>query len=212
MIVFKFKIVHGEVVEVFDVLVHFEGRSGVLRILQNLLDDRYVTVIDMSVANDVYELSDFKSAYLRKHMQKNRVLHDVPVVCGEGVLTALVEYAVELVPRDVESHRIRARVEVHLVQVLEIVDISENASRLRIVFEVVKHSVHLVEFALGIHALDAELISVRLANRPRFVRPTGPSRGVEGMHVVARFLPNPQEFVGCGFESGATKRDYRKLF
>ena len=26
------------------------------------------------------------------------------------------------------------------------------------------------------------------------------------------FLPNPQDFVDCGFESGATKRDYRKLF
>lgn len=141
----------------------------------------------MSVANDVYELSDFKSAYLRKHMQKNRVLHDVPVVCGEGILTALVEYAVELVSRDVESHRIRARVEVHRVQVLEIVDIGENTSRLRIVFEVVKHSVHLVKFALGIHAFDAELIAVRLAYGPRFVRPTVPNMGVEVMHVVALF-------------------------
>ena len=98
------------------------------------------------------------------------------------------------------------------MQVLEVVDIGEYAPRLRIVFEVVKHSVHLVEFALGIHALDAELIAVRLSYRPRFVRPTVPNMGVEVMHVVALFLPNPQDFVDCGFESGATKRDYRKLF
>ena len=212
LIVFKFEIVDGEVVEVLYVLVHFESRRRVLRILQNFLYDGNMTVVNMRVAYDVYEFADFKSAHLREHMKKHGVLHDVPVVCREGVLASLVQNAVEFVSRDVERHRVRARVEVHFVQVLEVVDVGEYAPRLRIVFKVVKHSVHLVEFAFGIYALFAELIAVRLADRARFVRPTVPDMRIEVVHVVALFLPNPKNLVDCGFESGAAKGDNRKLF
>lgn len=212
LIVFEFKIVNGKIVEVLDILVHFEGRSRVLRILQNFFDDGHVTVVNMSVAYHVHQFTCFESAHLRKHMQKHCVLHNVPIVCGECILTALIEDSVEFVARDVESHRVCARVEVHLVQVLKIVDIGEDTPRLRIVFEVKKHSVHLVEFALRIDAFFAELIAVRLADRARFVRPTVPNMRVQIVYVVALFLPNPKDFVDCGFESGATKRDDRKLF
>ena len=70
----------------------------------------------------------------------------------------------------------------------------------------------MVEFALGIYALFAELIAVRLADRAGFVRPTVPYMRVEVVHVVALFLPNPKNLVDCGFESGAAKGDDRKLF
>ena len=88
----------------------------------------------------------------------------------------------------------------HLVQILKVVDVGEDAPGLRIVFEVEKHSVHLVEFALGIYALFAELIAVRFADRACFVRPTVPYMRIQIMHVVAFFLPNPKDFVYCGFE------------
>ena len=133
-------------------------------------------------------------------MQQDRILHDVPVVCGEGVLTALIENAVEFVAGDVESHRIGARVEMHLVQILKVVDVGEDASGLRIVFEVEKHSVHLIEFALGVNAFFAELIAVRFAYRAGFVRPAVPDVRVEVVHVVALFLPNPQYFVNTAFK------------
>ena len=212
LIVFKLEIVHGEIVEIFDVFVHLESRGGILRIVENLLDDGDMTVVNMRIAYHVHEFADFEIAHLREHMQQNRILHDVPVVCGEGVLTALVEDAVEFVAGDVESHRICARVEVHLVQILKVVDVGEDASGLRIVFEVEKHSVHLVEFALGIYALFAELIAVRFADRACFVRPAVPDVRVEVVHVVALFLPNPKDFVYCGLERSATQRDDGKFF
>ena len=212
MIVFEFEIVYSKIVEVFDVFVHFESGRRVLRVFQNFLYNRDVAVVDMRVAYDVYEFADFESAHLRKHMQEYRVLHDVPVVCRKRILTALIEYSVEFVARDVERHRIRAGVEVHFVQILEVVDVGKNASRLRIVFEVVKHPVYLVEFALGIYAFDAELVAVCLADRTRFVSPTVPNMRIEVVDIVALFLPNPQNFVYCGFESGASKRDNGEFF
>ena len=212
LIVLKLEIVYGEIVEIFDVLVHLESRGGILRIVENLLDNGDMAVIDVRVAYYVYEFTDFEIAHLREHMQQDRILHDVPVVCGEGVLTALIENAVEFVAGDVESHRIGARVEMHLVQILKVVDVGEDASGLRIVFEVKKHSVHLVEFALGIYALFAELIAVRFAYRACFVRPAVPDVRVEVVHVVALFLPNPENFVYCGLERRATQRDDGKLF
>ena len=104
LIVLKLEIVYGEIVEIFDVLVHLESRGGILRIVENLLDNGDMAVIDVRVAYYVYEFTDFEIAHLREHMQQDRILHDVPVVCGEGVLTALVENAVEFVAGDVESH------------------------------------------------------------------------------------------------------------
>lgn len=212
LIVLKLEIVYGEIIEIFDVFVHLESRGGILRIVENLLDNRDMAVVNVRVAYYVYEFTDFEIAHLREHMQQDRILHDVPVVCGEGVLTALIENAVEFVAGDVESHRIGARVEMHLVQILKVVDVGEDTPRLRIVFEVEKHSVHLVEFALRIYALFAELIAVRFANRACFVRPTVPDVRVEVVHVVALFLPNPENFVYCGLERRATQRDDGKLF
>lgn len=104
LIVLKLEIVYGEVVEVFYILVHLEYRRRVLRIFQYFLDNRDMAVIDVRVAYYVYEFTHFEVAHLRKHMQKHCVLHHVPVIGGEGVLTALVEYAVEFVAGDVESH------------------------------------------------------------------------------------------------------------
>lgn len=104
LIVLKLEIVYGEIVEIFDVLVHLESRGGILRIVENLLDNRDMAVIDVRVAYYVYEFTRFEVAHLRKHMQKHCVLHHVPVVGGEGVLTALIENAVEFVAGDVESH------------------------------------------------------------------------------------------------------------
>ena len=104
LIVLKLEIVYCEIVEIFDVLVHLESRGGILRIVENLLDNRDMAVIDVRVAYHMHKFTHFEVAHLREHMQQDRILHDVPVVCGEGVLTALVENAIEFVAGDVESH------------------------------------------------------------------------------------------------------------
>ena len=108
LIVFEFKVVDGEVIEILDVRIYLESRSRERFFLQNLFDDRNVSVIDVRVAYHVDKLADFKSADLRHHVNEDGILHDVPVVCRERVLTSLVEDGVEFAVRDVESHRVRA--------------------------------------------------------------------------------------------------------
>ena len=115
LIVFKFEVVDGEVVEILDVGVHLESRSGERLFLQNFFDDRNVSVIDVRIAYDVHEFADLKTADLRKHMHEHGILHDVPVVCRQCILASLIENCVEFAVRDVEGHRIRARVKVHFV-------------------------------------------------------------------------------------------------
>ena len=121
LIVLKLEIVYGEIVEIFDVLVHLESRGGILRIVENLLDNRDMAVIDVRVAYYVYEFTDFEIAHLREHMQQDRILHHVPVVCRKSVLTALIENPVQRIARYVECHTVCARVQIHFVQIVEII-------------------------------------------------------------------------------------------
>ena len=86
LIVLKLEIVYGEIVEIFDVFVHLESRGGILRIVENLLDNRDMAVIDVRVAYHMHKFTDFEVAHLRKHMQKHCVLHHVPVVGGESMI------------------------------------------------------------------------------------------------------------------------------
>ena len=101
LIVLKLEIVYGEIVEIFDVLVHLESRGGILRIVENLLDNRDMAVVNVRVAYYVYEFTDFEIAHLREHMHEDRILHEVPVVCCEGVLTVLVDDVFDFVAGDV---------------------------------------------------------------------------------------------------------------
>ena len=144
-------------------------------------------------------------------MHEHGVLHDVPVVRRERVLAALVEDGVERVARDVERHRVRAWIERHLVQILERINIRQDAAGGRVVLQVVEHAVHLVEFTLGILVLDAELVAVGLADRAGLVGPLVPNMAVEIMHVIGLLLIDPQDLVHGGLERRTTQRKRGKL-
>ena len=149
----------------------------------------------MGIGYHMHELPRLQSRNLREHHEQDRVLHDVPVVCREHVVGALVEYAVERVARDVERHGIGARIEVHFVQVGKSVNVGEYPAAGGIVFKVVEHPVHLVELALAVLVFYAELVAVRFAYTAVFVRPLVPDMGMEVMDVVALLLPYPQYLV-----------------
>ena len=163
-------IVGREVVEVFHVRVQNELRCGERFARDQLLDKRDMPVVDVRVRDHVDELAHLHIAHLRHHVHQHGILHDVPVVRGKHVVAALVEDRVQnelagfLILGAVERHAVRARVEVHLVQVGEVVDIRHNAARIRVVLEVEDHAIDHIEHALLVLVLDRHLIAVGLAD------------------------------------------------
>ena len=71
-----------------------------------------------------------------------------------------------------------------LLWILERVDVCQDAAGGGVVLQVIEHAVHLVEFALGIFVLDAELIAVGLADRAGLVGPLIPDVAAQVVDVV----------------------------
>ncbi|MPN45761.1 hypothetical protein SDC9_193332 [bioreactor metagenome] len=143
------------------------------------LDHRDVPVVDMGVGDDMDELADSQAADLRHQVDKHGVLRDVPGIGDEHVLRALVEDGAEPVVDDIERHAVGARVEVHLMQVGVVVDVGHDAPALGIVAQVKQHTVHLVEEALAVDVLDAELVAVGLADRAVGASPAVPDAAAQ---------------------------------
>ena len=97
------------------------------------------------------------------------------------------------------------------MQILERVDIRQDAAGGGVVLQVIEHAVHLVEFALGILVLYAELIAVGLADRAGLVGPLIPDMAAQVVDVVRLLLPDPQQLVHGGLPIGAPQRQQRKL-
>ena len=161
-------------VKILDVGI--EPNLGSLKglLFHYLFDKVDVAVINVSVGDDVNKFAGLKAGHLSQHMGQSAVLTNVPVVCRQHVLRALIEYCVELVSRDIKGHAVCAGVEMHFVQIGMIVDVGHNSAGTGVVFKVVNHPIHLVEILFGIFVLYAELIAVGLFLSTRFHRPRNP--------------------------------------
>ena len=133
-------------------------------------------------------------------MDQDAVLHHVPVVGGQHILAALVEDGVQGIAGDVEGHGIGAGIQGHLVEILEVIEIGEDAAAGGVVLQVVQHTIHLIHLALRVLVLHAQLIAVGLANGAVFVGPAVPDVAPQIVDVVGLLLPDPQQLVDAGFE------------
>ena len=97
--------------------------------------------------------------------------------------------------RNVIGHAVRARIQVHFGQVAKHVRVGHDAAAVRRMLKVVQHAVHLVEIALGIMALLANLIPIGLADGAGLVGPLVPNMAVEVMNVIGLLLIDPQDLV-----------------
>ena len=79
------------------------------------------------------------------------------------------------------------------------------------VLEVEQHSVHLVELALGIDVLNAQLIAVRLTDGAVLIRPAVPDMALEIMDIIALLLPDPQQLVNAALKKDLAQRHDREL-
>ena len=130
----------------------------------DLFDDRDVTVIDVSVSDDVDELTDFETADLGEHDKEKAVLKDVPVVGGKHIIASLVKDAVKGVAGDVEGHRVGAWVKMHLMEILEVIEVRHDAAGMWVVLKVIKNSIDLIEFTFWVNLFLGELIAIGLSD------------------------------------------------
>ena len=162
-----------------------------------LADDVDVAVIDVRIGDHVHEFSGNHVVDLCDHHKKDGVLADIPVVCRQHVLAPLIQKHIERrtvfvrLLRDVVGDGVGARVQVHFREVGEHIGVRHDPSGIRSLAEVKKDLVHLVEVALGITRLHADLIAVGLADGAVFIRPFIPNMGIEVMDIVGLSLVDP---------------------
>ena len=113
----------GALVRTLDKLQQMHFLSGRKFLFNEPLYSVDVAVVNVRVRNDVDKLSRLESCGFREHYEQRRILADVPVVRGEHVLAALVEYRVEPVPGDVERHGIGAGSQPHFAEICVIVGV-----------------------------------------------------------------------------------------
>ena len=136
-------------------------------------------------------------------MGQHGVLHHVPVVGRKHILRALVENGVQGVAGNIECHGVGTGVEVHLVQVFKIVDVRQNTAGGGVVLQVVDHPVNLIEHALLVLVLDAQLVAVSLADGAVLPHPFVPDVAAQICDTVGLFLPYPEKLVHGAFPIGA---------
>ena len=80
--------------------------------------------------------------------------------------------------RHIKGHAVGTGIQVHFMQILMHINIRQDSSRKRIVFQIVNHAVHLIKQALFIQMLYTKLIAVSLADTAVFIRPFVPDMAV----------------------------------
>ena len=159
----------------------------------------------------MHELACDKTADLRQHVHKYGILHDVPIVCREHVLRALVQNGIEPVSADMERHGIGAGIQSHFMQVGKIIEARQNAAAGRVVLQVVQHAVDLIELSLREAVFDAELIAVGFADGAALIGPAVPDMAAEVVDIIRLFLPDPQQFLHARAPVGAAQRHEREF-
>ena len=161
----------------------------------------------MGIGDDVDQLAGLQAGGPGHHVDQDGVLDHVPVVGRQHILGPLVQNGVQGAAGDVEGHGIGAGIQGHLVEVLEVIDVGEDAAG----GGVVQHPVHLVKRPLRVLVLHPQLIAVGLADGAVFVGPAVPDVAPQVMDVVGLLLPDPQKLVDAGFEIGAADGENGKL-
>ena len=170
-----------------------------------------MSVIDVRIRDHVHQFARFQIRHLGHHHEQHRVLHHVPVVRREDVLRPLVEDAVERVALHVECHRVCARLEPHVREVLEVVQIRQDAPAVPVILEAPEDVVHLVHLALPEPVFLSHLVAVGLSDGSLFIGPLVPHVALQISQPVGLLLPYPQHLVCRQLDGGRTQRERREL-
>ena len=143
-----------------------------------------MSVIYVCIRDHMYQFSRLKARDLGKHMYQYRILDNIPVVGRKHILGSLIQYSVEPVPCYIECHAVRARIQIHLTQVLMNIYVSEHSSAVWVILKVIYQSVHLIHHALFIFMLYTKLISICFSYGTVLICPTVPYMAFEIMNII----------------------------
>lgn len=139
----------GELVEVGDRGIHPQLGSLEGFPADDLLHHGDVAVIDMGVGDDVDQLPRLQAGDLGEHHQEGGVLHHVPAVGGEHILTSLVQNAVQNIPRHIEGHGVGAGLKGHVLQVMVVEKVGDHPPGGGAVLQGMEDPVHLIHPPFG---------------------------------------------------------------
>ena len=164
------------------------------------------------------QLPCLHAAHLGQHMEQYRILAHIPVVGCQHILRALVEDAVQgqhitvFLFGHIKSHAVCARIQIHLMKILMHIDVRHDTPAVRIILQIVDHTVRLIHHSFFILMFYPHLVAVCFSDRSGLIRPAVPDMAFQFMHIVRLFLPDPQHFVYTALDSRAPERERRKLF
>ena len=152
-------------------------------------------VVNMAVCNHMDQFPRLQAGHLSHHVGQQGILDHVPVVGGEHILAPLIQNGVQGMSRHIERHGIGTGVQVHLVEILKIIDIGQDPPGSRVVLQIVEHPVHLVKHPLFVLVLDPQLVAVGLADGAVRTGPLIPDMAAQVRDPVGFLLPDPQQFI-----------------
>ena len=132
-----FKIIIAKAEDVFYIRVEFQlwertEISGQLK-LQLL----YVVVVDVGIPEGMYEITYLELTNLGHHMHQKCVRCDVERHAQENIRTALVQLAAELTIGHIKLEESVTRRQCHLIDKTDVPSIDDDASTVRIVFDLI---------------------------------------------------------------------------
>ena len=100
----------------------------------------------------------------------------------------------------------------HLMQIRMYINISHYTPTVRIILQIVDHTIHLIHHSFLILMLYAHLITICLSDGTCLIRPFIPHMTVKVINIVRLLLPDPEHLVCTALDGRSPKRQRRKLF
>ena len=97
------------------------------------------------------------------------------------------------------------------MKILMHINIRHDTAAVRIVLQIIDHSVHLIHHALFVLMLYTHLITISLADGTVLIRPFIPDRTVQIMDIVGFALPDPQHLIRGALDGRLAEGQRRKF-
>ena len=171
----------------------------------------------MGICDHVHQFASFHTAHLCEHVNQHSILTHIPVVRSQHILRTLIQNSVQgkhvtvFFFGHIERHAVRARIEVHLMQVLMYIQIRHDSPAVRIILQIVNHPVRLIHHSLFILMFHTHLVSVCFPDRSIFIRPAVPDMTPEFIDIVGLLLPDPEHLVHTALDRRAAQCQRREF-
>ena len=145
----------------------------------------------------MHKITGLQAADLRQHQRQQRIAGDVERHAEENIGAALIQLAAEFAVGHIKLKKRVARRQRHLVEFGHIPRRHDDATRIRVVFEVVQHSCNLVDVAAIRGRPATPLFAVHRPQVTVFIGPFVPDAHAIFLQItdIGVALQKPQQLV-----------------